>query len=300
MKRYYAIATMLFLSSLKASSYGFSDYNFINPSTPYQIEGTTHYVDKAFFKDQTKGHLHYGDASNTLYYTHFIDEENSLTYGMGYDFLNLGWKNNPAFLENQFHYLNGSVGFVSTTLKDWRWVINSGFSVDTKGLNFGQSAVYHGMLWGRYDTTKNIGVNVGALGWYGVKNGRAFPIFGIDSCYRDHWKIQAIFPLDASISYQLDKNWLLGVMYENVGGPYKYPRRAHHPLIEESSPIFMIKSTGITALLQFNQEEHIQASLGAGWNLGGSLLIKDSTNHNGIRYPFHSAPYAQGNFSMNF
>ncbi|MGR3973164.1 MAG: hypothetical protein QRY72_01090 [Candidatus Rhabdochlamydia sp.] len=300
MKRYSTLASMLFLPSLQASSYGFSDYTFINPQSPYHLEGNYKYVDKADFKNSAQGHLNYQEASTALYYTHFVDDENSLTYSLGYDFLNLGWKNNPDFSETQFTYLDGSLGYVSTTLNQWRWIMNTGFSVDTDDFNFGQSGVYHAMLWGRYDIAHQAGIHVGALGWYGVKNGRALPIFGFDFSPNARLKISAIFPVDASISYTLDRNWSLGVMYENLGGPYRYPRRARLPLGQTASPIFSVRSTGVTTLLKFNHTDRIQASLGAGWNFGGSILMKDHENQGKTYSPFSSAPYAQGNLAMTF
>ncbi len=296
----YTVIAALFLLPVEGAPYGFSDYYFADPERHWHVEAAYRGVGKAEFEKNKWHHLNYADADAALYYTQPLDDENSLTYGLGYDFLRLDWHQNPRFSQSNFHYLVGSIGYVSTTLDRWRWIINTGFSVDAARLDFGPSAVYHAMLWGRFHFTDCCGVHIGALGWYGVKNGRGFPVFGFDWKWGDKWSANTVFPIDYSLTYHLSDNWSLETAYANFGGPYKYPRLAHEGAKGFRESILMVYSNGVDLALKFKFEHLLRASLGVGWNFGGWLFIKNHENHDGKYYHFNSAPYAQGSIALTF
>lgn len=293
-------ALTLTASSLWAAPYGFSDYYFADPDRHWHVEGAYRWINKADFEKHRLHHINYSDADAAIYYTQAFNDENSLSYGLGYDFLRLDWKENPRFSQTNFNYLVGSLGYVSTILDKWRWIINTGFSVDADRFDFGPSAVYHAMLWGRYHFSNYCGVHVGVLGWYGVKNGRGFPVFGFDWKFNDKWSANAIFPIDYSLTYALSDEWSLETAYASFGGPYKYPRRAHHGSPGEKDPIFMVYSNGVDLTLKYKFEHLLRASLGVGWNFGGWVFIKNHENEHGKYYHFNSAPYAQGSLAITF
>lgn len=290
----------LLATSLTAAPYGFSDYYFVDPDRHWHAEGAYRWVAEAQFEKSKWHHINYSDSDLSLYYTQFFDDENTLTYGVGYDYLRLKWDQNPRFNQTNFHYLVGSLGFVSTTLERWRWIINTGFSVDAARMDFGPSAVYHAMLWGRYQFIDQIGIHMGALGWYGVKNGRGFPVFGFDWRFNDKWSGNAIFPIDYSITYSFDESWSLETAYASMGGPYKYPRRAHHGTAGFRDPIFFVYSNGVDLTLKYKFEHLLRVALGIGWDFGGWVYIKDHESHHGKYYHFKSAPYAQGTVALTF
>ena len=294
------IAAILSSSSVSAAPYGFSDYYFADPNRHWHLEGAYRWIGKANFEKKHLDHLNYSDADAAFYYTQAVDDETTVTYRLGYDFLRLNWDKNPRFSQTNFNYFVGSIGYVSTTLERWRWILNAGFSVDAERFDFGPSGVYHTMLWGRYHFADCCGVHVGVLGWYGVRNGRAFPVFGFDWKFSDKWSANAIFPVDYSITYSFDDNWAAEVAYASFGGPYKYPRRAHHGTEGLGDPIFMVYSNGVDLTLKYKFEHLLRASLGAGWNFGGWVLIKNHANHHGKYYHFNSAPYVQGSIALTF
>ncbi|MGD0664380.1 MAG: hypothetical protein ABSA17_01440 [Rhabdochlamydiaceae bacterium] len=287
-------------SYLCAAPYGFSDYYFVDPDRIWHAEASYRWVAEADFRKHRHGHINYADGDAGLYLTQIIDDENSLTYGAGYDYLRLNWNKNPRFHQKNFNYVVGSLGFVSTTLERWRWIINTGFSVDAERLDFGPSAVYHGMLWGRYHFMDHLGIHVGALGWYGVENGRGFPIFGFDWRFDEKWSGNAIFPIDYSIDYAIDENWSIETAYASFGGPYKYPRRAHNGVKGFRDPIFFVYSNAVDFALKYKFEHLLRASLGVGWNFGGWVYIKNHESRHGKYYHFNSAPYAQGSIALTF
>jgi hypothetical protein len=280
--------------------YGFSDYHFVDPDRPWHVEGRYHWVAPAKFERHRKGHVDYSDVDSAFYFTQFFNDENSLTYEIGYDFLQFKWEKNPRFSQSNFNYLAASLGFVSTTLCNWRWIVNAGFSVDAVHLDMAKSGVGHAMLWGRYHFADCCGVHVGMLGWYGILNGHAWPIIGFDWKFNDSWSANAIFPIDYSLNYAFTENWSLEAAYSSIGGPYKYPRRARGGVEGFRDPIFSVHSNGLELMLKYKFEHLIRISVGGGWDFGGWIYIKDGQNHHGKYYHYESAPYAQGNLELTF
>ncbi len=289
------------LSSRVAAEYGFSNYYFIDPSRAWHIEGKYRAIDKASFASSQQGFLYYTDADASLYYSQFINNENSISYEIGYDFLRINWAKNPGFHETQFNYLIGSIGYVSTTLERWIWVINAGFSVDAARLDFAKSGVGHGMVWGRYQFTSHSKFHLGILGWYGILNGKAFPIFGFEWLFNDRWKANVVYPGNFSLEYSFLDHWMVELAYAFFGGPYyRYPRRAYQGINGLKDPIFTLFSSGAELNIKFLFEHLFHATLGFGWDFSGWILIKDQNNHNGHYYPYKSAPFIKGDLRFTF
>lgn len=299
--RLYCVLMTLSTAASFAAEYGFTDYHFIDPDRPWHVEGRYRFVGRADFERHKNGHVDYSDADGGVYYTQFLNDENSLTYELGYDYLQFDWNKNRRFGQTNFHYLVGSLGYVSTTLDRWRWIVNAGFSVDGARLDFAKSAVGHAMLWGRYHFADCCGVHVGIFGWYGVENGHAWPIFGFDWKFNDSWSAKAIFPGDYSLNYDFDENWSLEAAYSYFGGPYrKYPRRAHDGRGGFHDPIFMVFANGAELNFKYKFEHLLRMSIGAGWDFGGWIFIKDQHNHHGKYFHYGSAPYAQATLELTF
>lgn len=294
------LALSLLSSVLAAGEYGFSSYYFVDEDRPWHIEGRYRGIASADFETHRRGDVNYADAYGSVYYTQFINEENSLSWELEYDYLKFDWEKNPRFRQKHFNYAVASLGYVSTTLEKWRWIANAGLSVDANHVDFGRTGVYHGMLWGRYHFADCCGIHVGLMGWVGIENGYTLPIFGIDWRWGDHWKTSLIFPLDFSVDWIFDENWSLEAAYSGFGGPYKYPRRADDGIGNFHDPIFEIYSRGGDINLNYQYDHLLRVSVGAGWNFEGWILIKDSENHHGKYYHYEGAPYLQGNLAFTF
>lgn len=301
----YTISFVLASASLIAGEYGFSTYHYVDPDRPIHVEGRYRWVGPAKFENHKRGHVDYSDANAGLYYTQFLNDENSLSYEVGYDFLRFDWKKNPRFSDKDFHYFVGSLGLASTTIDRWRWVLNAGFSVDAAHFDFAHSAVGHAMMWGRFHAADWMGVHVGIFGWYGVENGQAWPIFGFDWKFNDHWSAATVFPQDVSLTYSFNENWSIEAASNCFGGPYRnYPRRARDGKQDRKrefkSPVFMIFSSGAELCLRYKFEHLLRANIGAGWDFGGWIFIADHDNRHGKYYHFNGAPYLKGGFELTF
>lgn len=290
----------LFASTVAAHEYGYLSYYFVDPDRPVHVAGRYRQIGSAEFKKHDRGHVDYADGYAAAYFTHFLNPDNSLSWGVGYDYLQFDWKKNPRFSQKHFHYATASLGYVSTTLDRWRWIVNGGFTVEAADFNFGQTAVYHTMLWGRYHFSNCCGFHVGVLGYYGVKNGYALPIFGMDWKWGDDWTASVIFPVNISLNYAFTDNWSAEIAYSGFGGPYKYPRRADDGKGRFHDPIFEVYSSGVDLNLLYKYDHLLRVALGVGYNGGGWILIKDHNNDHGKYYHYKSAPYAQGTVALTF
>lgn len=294
------VALSLAATALSAHDYGFLEYYFVDCDHPIHVAGRYRTIGRAEFEKHKFGHLKYADGYAAAFYTHFLDEDNALSFGAGYDYLKMDWEKNPRFKEDVFNYATASIGLVSTTLERWRWIVNGGFSVDANHFDFGKSAVYHAMLWGRYHFGETCGVHVGALGYYGLKNGYALPIIGFDWRWGQHWRLATIFPVNFSIAYAFNDYWSLEAAYSGFGGPYRYPRRAHDGRNGFHDPIFSLYSSGLDLNLKYDYDHLLRFAIGGGWNFGGWVHIKNDNNRNGKYYHYNSAPYAQATIAFTF
>lgn len=279
-----------------------TDYRFVDSRHPVHFDSEYRYVDKAKFRTHpVKGtHAEYQDAHAFLYYSHYLTPHNSLSWKVGYSFLDFNWLRNPRFSESAYHFANASLGWVSTSIKDWRWILSTGVSVDAQTFNFGQSGVYYGLMWGRYSFSPTIGMHIGWAGYAGVKNGYLVPILGIDWHPTRSWQVNAIFPINVSVEYFFNKNWSTALELSTFGRPYRFPMRIHGGHGQFRNGIFSVYSNGAELDLKFRTSNAFWASFGGGWNFGGWILIKNHDNEHGKYYKFNGAPYAQGKLAFTF
>lgn len=279
-----------------------TDYSFVDPEHVVHFDGEYRNVGKAKFRtDSVKGsHERYADAHTYLYFSHYLNENNALSWKAGYSFLKFDWPKNPRFREDDYHFATASVGWITTSIRHWRWIASGAVSIDAQTFDLGQSGVYYGVLWGRYQWGRKVGLHIGWYGYAGVKNGYILPIVGFDWCPSSSWQVNAIFPVDASIRYYFAKHWSVYCQASAFGRPYRFPIRAHGGIGRYRNGIFEVFSTGVELNLKYQQGNGLALIAGGGWNFGGWILIKDHDNHHGKYYKFDGAPYAQGKLAFSF
>lgn len=298
MKWPYALSIYVLCSSFNL----ITDYGFVSKGKHFHLDTEYRDIRKARFRTESvKGsHVHYADAHGFAYFSHYLTPDNFLSWQVGYSFLEFDWNKNPRFRQNDYHFANASLGWVSTSIKDWRWVLSAAVSVDTQTFNFGQSGVYYGLMWGRYQFTPTIGMHVGWWGYVGVENGYMLPILGLDWSPTKHWRINGIFPINISIEYLFNKYLSTAIEWATFGRPYRFPMRAHGGKGRFHNGIFEVYSQGLELDLKFQAHNTISLAVGAGWNFGGWILIKDRHNHHGKYYKYDDAPYAQARLRLTF
>ncbi len=288
---------------LLTSSYQLvTDYSFISKKHPVHIDTEFREIGKAKFRTHSvRGSLvEYEDAHAFLYYSHFLTPDNALSWEAGYSFLDFKWPQNPLFKGNDYHFANASLAWISTAITDWRWILSAATSVDAQSWDFGQTGVYYGLMWGRYQLAPTIGMHIGWAGYVGLKNGYLLPIVGIDWRMGPRWHCNAIFPLNLSIHYFFNQFWSAAAEIASFGRPYRFPIRAKGGIGDYENGIFEVYSKGLELDIKFHNGGGLSASAGAGWNFGGWIFIKDHENHHGKYYKYNGAPYAQGKLTLTF
>ncbi len=307
--KYLALLLGLAPSTLLFSYARVTDYGFVIPTSyefadkhQWHFEGDYRFVGKAKFttEDVEGSHLRYSDAYANGYYSFCMNPCNSLTFQAGYTRMDLDWKQNPRFTVDDYNFATASLGWVSNSLTDWRWVLSGGMSVDMHSWNFGRTGVYNLMMWGRYAIHCNLGMHVGFWGYAGIRNVHVLPIIGLDWTIREKWALHAIFPLDISLEDKFNRNWSTYLAFAGFGGPYRYPMRARGGIGAFKSPIVQINSTGLELDLEYNLGTYLTAGIGAGWNFGGWMRIGDHHNRHRKYYKFDSAPYGEAYLGVSF
>ena len=279
-----------------------TDYSFVNKDHPVHFEGEFRGIGKAkFYTHSVKGsHAEYQDAHAFLYYSHYLTPDNALSWKVGYSFLDFNWLQNPRFKEHDYNFANASLGWISTSITDWRWILSGGISVDAQTWDVGQSGVYYGLMWGRYHLSDTLGMHIGWAGYAGVENGYLLPILGVDWRVGNHWKINGDFPINVSTEYLFNDFWSTELQLASFGRPYRFPMRIHGGKEGYRNGIFEVYSNGLELDLKFHTKQCFSASIGAGWNFGGWILIKNHHNEHGKYYKYEGAPYAQAKVTGTF
>jgi hypothetical protein len=304
------IRSLLSLSVLSPALLLAIDYTFVdidydratNKKFPWHVTGDYRKIGKADFRTHSvkHSHVHYTDAHASAYFSHYLTPHNALSWELGYSYMDFDWKGNPRFNQTEFHNALGSLALVSNCLERWRWIFNAGVTVDAKTFDFGSSAVYYGLMWGRYAFRRNIGLHIGAFAYGGIRNSYTLPIIGADWNFASCWKLNAIFPLEFSLEYTMTPRWSTALDYSTFGGPYRFPRRVDGGHGKYHDAIFSVYSNGLEWNLNYKRDSKFWAGIGAGWNFGGWILIKNRNNRHGKYYKFDGAPYAQANLAFNF
>lgn len=288
---------------LLCSSYQLiTDYGFVDQHHPVHFDAEYRDVGRAKFRTPgfKNSHVHYKDAHAFAYYSHLLTPDNSLTWELGYSFLEFDWNKNPRFRGKDYHFANASIGWVSTSIKDWRWVFSGAVSVDAETFNFGQTGVYYGLMWGRYQFNPTLGMHVGWAGYVGVQGGYILPILGVDWRASNHWQIYGIFPILIAIKYLFNSHWSTSLEWTTFGRPYRFPMRVNEGIGKWKNGIFEVYSKGIELDLNYQLGNRLTASVGGGWNFGGWVMIKKHNSQSGRYFKFDDAPYAQGRLIFTF
>lgn len=147
-----------------------TDYCFVDKKNHWHFETDFACMSNASFnKPSSVKHskMLYAEGTTSLYYNHFVTENNAIVAQLGVNYTHLGWNHNPRFRGQEYPYAIASLSWVSYAVKDWRWVINGGLSFDAKTADIGDSGVYYALLWGRYQYTPTFGMHVGFFGYVG-------------------------------------------------------------------------------------------------------------------------------------
>ncbi len=302
MKKFLLSLLLLIIPSLShALDYSLAtDYCFINQRDRVFIDtfftavaGAE--IDKRGFRGSD---LHYAEGGGAIFINAYPAEKHALSFELGYSYMRLKWDKNPAFNQDDFNDAIFSIGYITTAIERWRWVVNLGIHANIDHFNIGRNAFYTGTIWGRLAYSRALGVHIGFVGQSGVKSTYLFPILGVDWAFAQKWKANLIFPLDFSLHYYFSTHWSTALSYTSFGGWYRSFHRvgSHEPL---SDSMVSVHAGGIDLGINFSSTT-LSASLVCGGNFGGWFLIRNSHGAKPVYFHFDAAPYAAIKAALEF
>lgn len=266
---------------------------------PFKIQFDADYIWPAHIKnsygEQTLAFATGEAEINAIYYYDPCHNE-AATVALNYQRTNLNWQGNPYFTQKDYDVLTLSLAGITQRLPQWTWrgELDINFA-NLKYWDFNDYMNYNIMLWGRYEIRDDIGVHIGFIAETGMKMDRVYPILGIDWAYDCNWQLSLVFPMNISLLYKIDSNWSVAIEsrffdQRNRTGPNEY--------LDEG--VWHYQTAGVEFAVNYQLAKWLTASLHAGANYGGRLIVADRHYHHRQRINIQSAPYAGGELAFNF
>ena len=243
-------------------------------------------IDKKGFRGSN---LKYAEGAGAIFINAYPAEDHALSFEFGYGYMNLDWDKNPAFKQTQFNDGVFSIGYITTAMDQWRWVVNLGVHANLDHFSLSNNTFYSGMIWGRLAYSQPLGIHIGVVGQSGVKSTYLFPILGLDWHFHTKWKINAVFPLDYSIHYLFAKHFSAALSYRSFGGWYRSFHRVGKKEMSPKSTV-SIHGNGVDFGVYFNSH-HLSAGVFGGANFGGWILLRNSHGAKPTYFHFDAAAY---------
>ncbi len=257
----------------------------------YRQTGPLKFTEPTAVKDSA---MTYRDAQASVFYTTFINEKNAISVELGENYLDLDWDKNPRFAGKVYTTTKATIAYITTKPENWRLVAAVGGMVDSESFDFSKTALGYGWLWGRYTFNDRFNGHIGGMVQSGIGETKVMPIVGFDAKVTEKLKMTLIYPIQASATLSLTENWALLLSGSSLGDFVKIPMRAKDgtgPLNQDA--IFSLHGTGVDLNLLFNYKGGFVLIAGAGYQLPGTLSIRDKDGKTQQNYKFNGAPYGQ-------
>ncbi|MBS0622591.1 MAG: hypothetical protein JSR80_06500 [Verrucomicrobia bacterium] len=130
---------------------------------------------------------------------------------IGFRETDIDWKKNPYMHSRHFQELYLGAYAFTRCIDCWYWQVGLGWWQQLYRLQLGHYGMMEGLLWGRYQWWRNVGVHVGTYVEAGRRQGFVRPIIGIDWKINDRWHAYAVYPVDTKIVYQVNPAFCLAL-----------------------------------------------------------------------------------------
>lgn len=208
----------------------------------------------------------------------------------------LNWDKNPKFKQTHFYYLQFGLMFYTSAIENWRWILRADYNLDLRHFSHpGSYGLFSGIVWGTNKINERWNYHIGSTGYVGLKGNILYPLIGFDYSPNKKWQFLAIFPIDYSIQYKLDKNWCFALK----GRPLKERFRAGSKEIQPRS-IFNYSSVGLEGNIQYEIDMRFISEIYAGYNFGGNFYIKNQSGHQALYTTVNGALYGGAKIDYAF
>lgn len=237
-----------------------------------------------FRKDKVKFAIANGEVDFIFYYCPAYVEGANIS--VGYTATKIQWDQNPWFDQSRFDTLSVSLGGFTKRVNRWFWQGQLTINVDTKEWDVREYANYDFLMWGRYTFSDRIGVHVGLIVETGMKMDRVYPILGMDWQISKAWKLNLIFPLNASLQYAMTQHWSFAVASRFFNVRYRVERDEAF-----SRALIRYQNLGGEFAVMYNSD-NFTINVHAGSTVGGRIRIANRDNHHPRHYRLNPSFYA--------
>ncbi len=264
-----------------------------NVTFSYDKICSSKFSNKRFKRESQSFSVAEAEIGAVFYYDKCFEEGAKAT--LSYTYATFDWKQNPYFEDNHFNTVCFELGFATKRITNWLWQANVSMNQDTDFMNVGRYATYDFLLWGRYNWSRNVGYHVGFLAFTGMNINKVWPLIGFDWVINRKWKLNAVYPVNISLVYQVNKNFSAALAGRAFFNRYRVGR---HEALPEA--IFEYRNTGAEFALNYDWLPRISMNVHAGRTFGGQIRISNKNHHHTHHLDIDSAFYFGANIDFSF
>lgn len=221
-------------------------------------------------------------------------EKEGVSTGFGYEYTRL--KVNPEIFTRK----NYDTAFINATyfthrVPEWRWIAFFQYNIDADKWSFNDYSTYDMLLWGRWSYCTTMGLHIGIYAETGMKAELILPVVGFDWKYTERLKINAVFPLNASLIYTLNRNWAVAL----AGRVFNERHRAGREGFMRKA-VWRYSNGGVELALRYEKGGKFLGNIHVGYATGGKLKVASMHYHHKHRFHFDGSPYAGAELTLSF
>lgn len=244
------------------------------------------YIGKASLQSPETGTLQFNKTNVYLNMLVPVASDTFFFPNIAWNGFTLNWNQNPKFNQTHFDYAQFGLLFYTTAIEDWRWILRAEYNIDLQHFSRpGLYGLFSGLAWGTQQINEKWHYHIGFLGYVGMRGNLCYPLIGFGYAPRKEWLIQAIFPMEYSVQYKMDR-WRFAIQ----GRPLKERFRAGGNEPQPRS-IFNYSSMGAEFNIKYEIERRFEFEVYAGYNFGGNFYIKSQYGKQALYTKFDGAPY---------
>jgi hypothetical protein len=128
-----------------------------------------------------------------------------------------------------------------------------------------------------------------------MKIDRVYPILGVDYRYNDHWKFNAVFPINLSIVYEFNPRWSVALASRIIDVRHRVNKHSH---LREG--LWAYRTGGIELAANYEYQSRLYFNVHIGSTVGGRFKIADRHNHHGRRFRVDPSGYVGAQCDFRF
>ena len=257
------------------------------------------WVGKAKFRHHrhsSGGHIEFDHFEAVADAIIWYDEchKEGISAGFGYEYTKLK-VSSKIFTRQNYDTAFINATYFTHRVPDWRWIAFFQYNIDADKWSFNNYSTYDMLLWGRWSYCTTVGIHFGIYAETGMKADLVLPVIGIDWRLSEKLKLNAVFPLNISVIYNLTKNWAVAL----AGRVFNERHRAGNEGFLRKA-VWRYSNGGAELALRYERNGKIQANIHAGYALGGKLKVANMHYHHKHRFHFDGSAYAGAEITASF